>query len=453
MRAIEQGPRRWAIGIGIAIAALAGPAAAQGVVIQADGSVNLGYTQTTQSTAPDPAADPATATDKSVNNFFTEVRPGISFQTGSPRLTWRAAYVFSGSYSLVGGQGLGYSNQANLALAAEASQAITMNVTGSVSQGGTTFLQSQQPAETGQPVIRAPGNPNLVTAALEESLAWQLGRQFSLRQSLGGSLSAQQDDFSQRNSTVSGSLALERLYSRDTFGAELRSSVSRLTPLQMDQSRYTSLTNSLLGRWNHDFTWKWNALVTAGVQQVYTDTGSHSVQFLPAGSASVLYTVGNVVGGLDFSHGTTTNLQVGTVSLSDRAGVRAAIMLDVEKARALGLSAGFLRNTDLGETSTLATSGTGNAVQADVGFSTALNKTKSILANARYSLAYQYGQDGVSPSLAHLFSIGVTASYANTSKVVRPVPTRGQRVDGSDGQGFPTNDAPPDDDAAATPTP
>lgn len=455
MRAIEQPPRRWAIGIATAVAALAGPAAAQGVVIQADGSVNLGYTQTTRSAvALDPNADPVDVPDNSISNFFTEVRPGVSLQTASPRLSWRAAYLFSGAFSLVGGQGVAYSNQANLTLAAQLTQATVVNANASVAQGGTTFLQSQQPAEMGQPEIRAPGNPGMLTATLGESLGWQLGRHLSLQHSLGGSVSAQQDDLSKRNSTVLASLALERLYARDVFALEVRANVSRLSPLQSDQSPYTSLTNSLLGRWNHDFTWQWNALVTAGIEQVFTDTGSKPVALLPTGGVTVLYTVGNVVGGLDFNHGTTTNLQVGTVSLTDRATARAGITLDVEKARVLGVSAGFLHNEPLGEASALVAAGTGNAVQADAGFSTALNQKKTIMANVRYSLAYQYGQQGgLAPSLAHILSIGVTGSYTNTSKAVRPVPTRGRRVDGSDAKGFSTE--PPTEDVTdpTAPTP
>ena len=56
----------------------------------------------------------------------------------------------------------------------------------------------------------------------------------------------------------------------------------------------------------------------------------------------------------------------------------------------------------------------------------------------RYSLAYQFGQGGgIQPTLVHVVLIGVTGSVKNTPQAVRPLPTRGRRVDGSDGVGFP----------------
>jgi hypothetical protein len=439
MRAIVQDPRGWALASAIAIvlAVLARPAAAQGVVIQGDGTVNLGYSQTVQaSTAPDNEARP-----DSVDKFYTELRPGILFQFGSQRLSWRAGYTFSGAFSLDSERSVAYSNTANVSLAAELTKYTTMNLSGSFGQGGTSFLLSQRAADTGQPDIRAPGNPSLVSVTLTESLAWEVGRQLTLRQSLLGSASAPEDDLGARNTAVTGTLGLDRAFTRDTAGLELRASASRLDPLLAGQGRYTSLANALLARWNHDFTWQWNGLATAGVEQVYTDTGNKPLAFLPTGSAAVRYTVGNAVASLDYTHATTTNLQVGSVALADRLTARGGFTFNAERARVLTFSAGYLHNEPIGEASAAVAAGTGDAVQGDAGFTTAITRDKKVLATARYSVAYQFGQDGgLAPTLIHVFIIGVTASYSNTGEVVRALPRRGQRVDGGDGEGFPVGD-------------
>jgi len=212
--------------------------------------------------------------------------------------------------------------------------------------------------------------------------------------------------------------------------------VSWLRPLQTEQPPYMSLANALLAKWNHDFTSVWNGLVTAGVEQVFTDTGSRPLAILPSGSASLHYTLGDVGAAVDFSHGTATNLQVGSVSLTDALSARGSIMLDNRKARTLGFSAGFLHNEPIGDINALVAAGTGNAVQGDAGFTTAFRT--NLLATARYSVAYQFGQGGgIAPTLVHIFLIGVTGTYKNTTQTIRPLPTRGRRVDGSDGVGFP----------------
>jgi hypothetical protein len=445
MRAIVLHPRGCAVVLVLVSVVLGGPSWAQGTVVQLDGAVNVGATQTTLSTiAPDPMPDKADVKSSSVSTLYTEIRPAISLQFGSPRVSWRLGYVFSGNVSLAGEQALAYSNQLNGAMIAELTKATTLTVNGSAAQGGTSFLLTQQSADAGTPQIRAPGNPNLVSATLGESIAWAVGRHLSLQHSLIGSLSAPQDALGDANTALTASLSLERLFNRDTAGLEVHAGISWLSPLAADTSRYTSSSSSLLVRWNHDYTWSLNSLVLAGVEEVFTDTGSKPLALLPTGSATVHYTAGNAVASLEANHGTATNLQVGSVSLTDRVTARGVVTIDPIKLRVLSFSAGVLHNQPIGEVAADVAAGTGNAVQGDVGFSMAISK--NLLGNARYSVAYQFGQDGgLGATVAHIFLIGVTASYNNTSRVTRPIPTRGVRVDGSDAKGFPVVDEPPVD--------
>jgi hypothetical protein len=206
---------------------------------------------------------------------------------------------------------------------------------------------------------------------------------------------------------------------------------------------YKSYTSSALVHWNHDISLNWNGMINAGVEQVFTDTGSKPLAFLPTGTLALHYSPQpDVGGGFEFSHGTATNLQVGSVSLTDSLTARGNLMLDARKARALTFSGGFLHNEPIGDINALVAAGTGNAVQVDAGFTTAIRL--NVQASARYSLAYQFGQGGgIAPTLVHIFLVGVTASFKNTTRPVRPLPRRGRRVDGGDSVGFPVvEDAP-----------
>jgi hypothetical protein len=426
-----------ALAVLAALAALGRPAAAQQVMMQADGTVNVGYTQTTSTPIQsDPNADAEDVLPASVGSAFTEIRPGITLQSGSPRLAWRAGYLFSGALSFEGDSAVAYSNQASAGLVALISQYTTMSVNASIAQGGTSFLLSQVPAEAGRPEIRAPGNPKMVTATISETMSRELGRQLSMSQNFTANLSAPQDDLGARNSSLSDSVAIDFQSGRNSLGAELRGTFSNLRPLREDLEPYSSVAATLLGRWNRDFTANWNGFAMAGVEQIYTGAGSQPLAFLPTGSLVGRYARGNMVGALEVSHGSATNLQVGTVSLTDRITARGVITLDVVKSRILSFSAGALHNEPLGEVDALVAAGTGNAMQLDAGFSTML--VKNVFANARYSLAYQFGQaGGLSPTLTHVFMLGVTASYNNLSDEKKRMPRRGLRVDGSDGDGFP----------------
>jgi hypothetical protein len=464
MRALP-GIRRGGVAAALALAALGasgGRAAAQRTVYEADGALNVGYNQTTRPVFNgDGTPEQRDIRDSSIAGWFTEIRPGITVSTGSPRLSWRFGYHFSAnirfadtsSTSTMGEdtppgqepmqgaaaadsdrQTVAYSNFADVALSAALTPYTTLGATGAFTQGGTSFLLSAQPAEMGRPEIRAPGNPSTISGSLTESLAWEIGRQWTLQQVLGGNVNAPQNDFKKRNSELHGSLALERGWVRDTAGLEVRSSVSWLRPLIKGTHVYKSVTNGLMARWNHDFTYSWNAAISAGVEQVYTGTGSEPLAFLPSGGANVRYTVGDIVASLSFTHGTATNLQVGSISLADELTARGVVNLDADKGRSLAFSGGFLHNEPLGEVSSVVTAGTGNALQGDASFSTMI--AKNVFGSLRYSVAYQYGQAGsLGATLAHVILLGVTATYNNAPPDRRPMPGRGVRVD--QGDGFP----------------
>ncbi|TMQ09442.1 MAG: hypothetical protein E6J90_38030 [Deltaproteobacteria bacterium] len=443
MRVLVQHPRSAAALIGIALAAVEHPAAAQQTDVEANATANLGYNQQTQSVfVPDPNGQPQDMPSSTSNRLFLEIRPGISLQSGSPRLAWSAGYIFSGTLAVVGDQSASYSNAANASLAAQATKFTTVTIAANAAQGGTSFQLTARPADAGQPELRAPGSPDQVSATLAETLSNELAKHLTLQQALVGAISAPQDAIGQRNSAVSGSLALDQLFETDTIGAEVHGSVSWLRPLRLVQNPYKSYTSSIQAHWNHDFTAGWNAMVSAGIEQVFTDTGSRPLAFLPAGALSVRYALGESIGGaFDFSHGTATNLQVGSISLTDRATVHGNVAIDTREARAIAFSAGFLHNEPLGETSAVIAAGTGNAAQLDAGFTTRV--AKNVLGVARYSFAYQFGQGGNLPStVAHVFYLGVSASIRNTDRVLRPVPVRGHRVDGTDSFGFPDVEPP-----------
>jgi hypothetical protein len=429
--------RRWLTPIALATAAGVGlgPApAAAGPEYQADAAINVGYNRVSQSTVQAPLMpDSGDAPDDSSTRVFTEIRPGLTLQTGSPRLAWRFNYQTSVNLDLGGGSPA-YSNQFNAAAITLPTKYTSLILTALAGQGGTSFLISQRPADTAQPELRAQGNPNIVSGTLTEAFSWDLGL-LRVQQTLAGNLSAPQDDLNEANSSLNGTLALERVFRRYTAGLEVRSGVSRLQPQQGDGSPYLSITNAALARFSHDFTWKWSGLATAGVEQVFTDNGSEPVALLPTGSITANYTRGNTTAGIDLSHGSLTNIQVGTVSVSDRISGRGIFTLDARKLRILSISAGFLHNEPIGESAAMVAAGLGNVVQGDVGFSTKL--TNNISANARYSVGYQFNQGaGLDPILSHIVFVGVTGQYGNIA-AGSELPVRGRRVDGADGKGFP----------------
>lgn len=406
------------------------PAFAETAVLL-DGAANLNLNETTAEVRNGEGSS-ASRTSRRVS---AEVRPGLVLQFGSPRLAWRVGYLFAGSFNLYGEGSSSYSNAADVALAAELTKRSTLMVGGSLTQGSTLFQRSQRAADAGQPGFRAPGDPDRVTTMLSESFAWEASPETRLRQGIAATLSAPQSDLGLFSAEVAGAIGVDHTFQRDAIGVELRPSFSWLRPLRVDEDAFASITNSLVGSWNRDLSRSWNGQVVAGVQQVATFAGSHPLAILPTGSLAAGCTVGNAAGSLAFTHGAATNLETGTVSVSDAVVLRGVVDLDPLRVRVVSASAGFMHAEPLGETSARVAAGTGNSVQGDVGLVWELSP--ALLSTVRYSVAYQFGQAADLPSsLAHALLIGLTARYGN-ARQVPPMPTPGRRVDGSDAVGFP----------------
>lgn len=407
-------------------ALLAGRPAAAQTILQVDGAWDLGYST-------------GTGASQDAGRFFTDVRPGLALQFGSPRLAWRASYGFSGSL-IFDGRAPSYAQQLAMSLAAQTTSRSTLAFSVSAAQGSTLFHLAQRAPATSQPEFRAPDNPSLVTALLGQSFGWDASPTFRLRQDLSGALSAPQDSLGRYSVALAGSLALERLFQDDAVGVVLRPSLSLLSPASGEGSRYASTANSLLGSWNHDFDRRWNGQVTAGVEQVLTFTGSYPLAIVPTGSLTARY-LANIGGGsLSYTRAAATSLQTGTVSMSDMVTLRALVIFDSLLPRALAASAGFAHAEPLGETAAQVAAGTGNALQGDVRLAWSLSAV--LLATASYSASYQFGQpSGLAPPLAHVFLVGLTARYVS-ARYTPPMPSAGGRVDGSDAVGFPGAGAP-----------
>src|SRR4051794_21484817 len=258
--------------IAVALAALSGRAAAQRADVEADASINVGYSQESQTVfVPDSGAPlPSDTPSSTRQRMFMEIRPGILFQTGSPRLTWRAGYLFAGTLSLVGDSLSAASNQATGSLTAEISKFSFLTLTAVLSQGGTAFQLTSRSADSGTAELRGRGSPDRIAASAAESMMTEIARQFTMQQTLVASTDAPQDDLSSRNSAVAASLAIDRTFDRDAIGAELHGSVSWLFPLQQGTRKYKSYASSALVHWNHDLSLNWNGMVRAGLEQIFT---------------------------------------------------------------------------------------------------------------------------------------------------------------------------------------
>jgi hypothetical protein len=356
-------------------------------------------------------------------------------------VTWRAGYVFSGHLTLNGDRVLSTSNAADLTMAAELSSRSALILSGGISQGGTAFQLSSKPAEAGQPGFRERTNPALVIATLSEVYALEATPQLRLGQTLAGSLIAPDDALGDYSASVTGSLALSHEArndfggrARDAFGAELSSSAAVLRPTTTPIEPYWSIRNSLVARWNHDFSPNWNGQATGGVQQVLTFTGSYPLAILPTGAATLQYTGRRAGAGLTASYGAAADLQTGTVSLTQGVVLHGLVTFDTAYPLNLGASAGIVHAQPLGQAASRVAAGTGNAAQADVGLLWGLSD--AVLATARYSIAYQFAQpNGLPPMLTHVALVGLTVRYSNARRVP-PAPTLGERVDGSDRGGF-----------------
>jgi hypothetical protein len=407
----------WSI---VFLAAAAGRPARADLVFEADGAVDVGYSRSSQ-----PDSD----------TLFAQARPALGLLFGSPRLVWRAGYLFAGSLTLQGRGTDTYSNRADLSLAAELSPRSAMTLSLSVLQGGTAFQLSQRAPDAAEPGFRAPSVSQLYTATLGEQFQWEASPELVLRQGLTGSLSAPQDALERANVTAAGSLGLDRVLVRDAVGGVFRSAFSALRPQLAAGERYLKfIQTSLVASWNHDFDATWNGQLVAGVERVSTlGSKEFPVSIQPTGSLTARYLAGNLAASLVVSRATAPNLALGTVSLNHAVTLNGILSFDPVRVRQLAGSIGYLRaESPSGAGAAQATEG--NALQGDVGFVWALSDL--FLVHGRYSLAYQVGGTGVATSLVHVLLVGASVRYS-TAPLAAPVPTIGRRVDGTDAVGFP----------------
>ena len=428
------GSRR-SIAIMFAVATLGRGAAAQGLEVAA--GVNAGFNQSTQTVAaPDPMPVPGGEKPTSSSSFFTDVRPALVYQVDGRRLTWRFGAGFSAILSYAGEAAASYTSNATVEMLAVPSSSVTTSAAAGVMYGGAAFLASQRAADAGQPVVGASGNPTVLSLNAGQALNWEVEPRWTLQETLSGSLIAPQGNFDTSNGAAGVTLAFEHGWPRDALGIELRGGVAQLRPQVLANMgpAYASVTSSVRARWNHDFSRDWNALATAGVAQVFTDAGSQPFGLVPVGSAIVRYTAGRTVASLDFTQDIATNLLVGSLSFSDQLIARGSFLIDERHERVLAFSLGGLHNQPIGEAGPLAVAATGNVIQSDVGFTTLLSR--NVVATARYSISYQFGRENtIGPVLFHLFTVGVIGTMGRGT--LRPMPTLGFRVDGSDGTATP----------------
>lgn len=413
------------VGLLVLLALAERPAAAQ-TVYTMDGAVNLGYSDTSvQGVERDPAETPT----GNVHKLFTDVRPGIAAQFMSSRLVWNVGYVFAASLADDGTNT--YSNSGNLSLATQLSPRSALTLSAGATQGGTAFQLNERAPEAANPEIRAPGSPNQFASSFAESFAWQASPYLRLTQGASTTVSAPEGDLSTVNSDSSASLGLDRVFAVDTVGASLTSSVARLQPVTAGTEPFFNIVNSLVARWAHDFGWRWSGQASAGVQQILTLTGSTPLAIVPTGSAAAQVQLGRTAtAAVSYTRGATSNLQTGTVAMTDQVSVRGFASFDARHPRFLGISAGYLHSAPLGDAPIRVATGTGDALQGDVGLVWGLSD--SVLATARYSVAYQFNQGaGVEPALAHVLTIGITGRYS-TGRYTPPMPSFGRRVDESD---------------------
>lgn len=427
----------------VVLLVLTGTAAAQRVY-ELEATANVGVAQTTSETfVADPNAEEGDRPTSSDIRAYTEVRPAVAMQGGNARSLWRLGYQFAGTLALDSSGSATYNNQFEASLNTQATKFTLFSLSGSIAQGSQTYLLTSRPADAGIPDVRAPSNPGIVAASLAESVYTEISPRMRFSHGLVGTGSTLQEDLSKYSASATATFGLERNYPRDNVGMEVRSSVSYLQPQNQLLPQYVSTTNGLLARWSRDFSTRLNGFALAGAEQVYTDSGSKPLAFGPTATVAANYTGKNYGWSVEGSHGIVTNIQVGTISTTDRISGRGTYLIDVLKGRAVSGSIGFLHNEPVGEADAIVAAGTGYAAQLDAAYVTRLDDNYAL--TARYSFAYQWDQaGGLGDALAHIVLVGITARYSNVDilKVRRPRPARGRRVDNGDGL-FPVVDEVP----------
>jgi hypothetical protein len=412
----------------VLIALAPGELAAQAIEVHADGSVSVGISRSSQAELQvDPLGEPP---DSANAQLFTELRPSFALQSTLGRMRWGVGYQFGGRLTADSAI-LSYSNQADAQLVGELTQRTSLAAGVAVAQGSATSLVGLVPADTAAPTIRAPGNQSRLTLTAGEQLGWEVAPTTTLRQTLRLTANAPQDDLDQSSSDAAAALALEKVRRRTLGALEIRSRIARLRPLQAELEPFSTLTNSAVIRGSHDLSPRWHVEGTLGIEQVYANNNGKPLALLPTAGVLIDVWTRSTNVAMEVSRSVQPNLEVGTIAVSNRVGFRGLVMFDEMKMRALRFSVGGIHNEPLGQYDVLAV-GTMDALQADIGVTTAINSRAMLFA--RYAANHQFDQMGMLPSTTtHVFLVGASAYYSSTGKPRRALPATGRRVDNGDG--------------------
>jgi hypothetical protein len=331
-----------------------------------------------------------------------------------------------------------YANQLSAALAAELSQRTVLTLGAGVSQGGTALLLSQRPADTGQPALRAPGNPDQLTLTLTEALRWEVSEDLVFYESLVGTLTTPQYALAQYNGSIALSLRLEQYLQGDAVGGGLDANLISLASPDGSGSHYPALVNSLVATWRRDLGPRWTSALQAGVAQVVVLRGSVPLAILPTGNLVASHQGPTSGISLVVTYGPYTDLQTGSITQAGTARFHGFLDLQPVQPKSLAASVGYMRSMPLGPITANA-SGIGDAFQGDAAFNWGFSD--ALAAVARLTVAYQFNQPGgIAPSTIFVLTVGVIGRFGNATSLA-PMPSWGARVDRSDA--VPFSDDPP----------
>lgn len=423
--------------------ALAGPARGE-TLLRFDATANLGTSQTVPSLGPS-------------DEHFLDLRPSLTVQVGTPRLVWRASYLFSGSLR-VGDQGSAtYSNSLDLGLAAEPNLRTSFSLTGGIVQGGASFRLSQPRAEDGQPTLRAPGAPELIVGTASQTFSWEASPLVRFGQSADAAWTVRQDALDQGawqnaqpaiddgNGAFGFTLRLDRAFSADAAGLSASARYAVLQPLlptvegsPVDVEQQRSFWQILQATWSRDLTSRWSAHLAVGAERLQILGGDDAASIHPTGTLTANYDGGAFGGSVSYTHGIVPSLETGTIGESDQVVVSGGFPVRIPRVEdsALGASVGYLYSRP-GPGGTLVL-GDSQVLSGDLGLTVVFSE--ELQAVARYSLSYQFGRGD--PSTIHVLLVGLTARYGDVEPLP-PLPGRGERVDGADGTEFGPRDRGP----------
>lgn len=396
----------------VMVSSLAGRAGAE-TVVAFDATANV------LSTAVSPAYDV---------EYAMEFRPGLLLQFGSPQLVWRARYLLAST--MTNGGESGYSHFADLTLASEPTRRTAVTLGVSVTQGGAAFRISQPAADAGRPDFLDPEAPDLVTGTARQTFSWEVTPTLRLGQEFHGSWTAAPAALDDPNSSASGLLRLDWLFESNALGASVGATYSRLRPMDLPVRlpHLQSWIASFLASWSRDFDERWSGEVAGGVQLVKIIEPS-SATWSPSGRLTIRYSAGAGEASFSAIHAVLPRVETGTLSQTDELVLRGTWALDRDRRGVLSGSAGLLQTRPRRDAGLLEQPN--NALRGDA--SLAWSFSPLVQATARYSVAHQFWLGET--STVHVLLAGITIRFSNTD-VVPPIPSPGQRVDGSDAVRF-----------------